>query len=419
MIERTVLVVAYYFPPLGLSGVQRTLKFVKYLRDYGWKVIVLTTSPADYYAFDDSLLEECNDDGIIIYRTEAGNPKPAKQKKFPSYTLQKIGRAALQTIYQPDSCIKWKKHAVALGEQILEEHNINAIFSTAPPFTDFLVADELAVKYHKPYIIDYRDSWVDNPFHFYATPFHKNYSIKLEKRVLTRAEKIIVTTRHSKELLLRRYKFLSHNDIKIISHGFDPEDFAPKSELSIDKSKFVITHSGLFQDDRTPKYFFKAMEAFLKKRPDAKSHFEARFIGLMRKPHEKLIKKYKLEENVNLVGYLSHKEAVKQLQESDVLWFMLNDTIRSPGKLYEYFGARKTMLACSPDGIIRKTALDSEAAFATGPKDVKAIENALENLYSLWKAGKLPIPSESFVEQYNRKFLTGELARELGLCADM
>ncbi len=419
MMERTVMVVAYYFPPLGLSGVQRTLKFVKYLREYGWKVIVLTTSPGDYYAYDDSLLEECDDENIIIYRTESGNPKPAKQKKFPSYMLQKLGRAALQTIYQPDSCIKWKKHAVELGSKIMEEHNINAIFATAPPFTDFLVADELAVKYKKPYIIDYRDSWVDNPFHFYATPFHKNYSINLEKQVLSRAEKVIVTTRHSKEILLRRYKFLSHNDVKIISHGFDPDDFAPKSELHHDKSKFIITHSGLFQDDRTPKYFFKAVEAFLKKHPEAQSHFEARFVGLMRKPHIKLIKKYKLENNVNLVGYLPHKEAVKQLQESDVLWFMLKDTVRSPGKLYEYFGARKTLLVCSPDGIIRKTAMESEVAFTTDPKDVNSIENALENLYALWKSGKLPVPHESFVEQFNRKLLTGDLARELGLCADM
>ncbi len=413
------MVVAYYFPPLGLSGVQRTLKFVKYLREYGWKVIVLTTSPGDYYAYDDSLLEECNDENIIIYRTESGNPKQAKQKKFPSYTLQKVGRAVLQTIYQPDSCIKWKKHAVELGSKIMEEHEINAIFSTAPPFTDFLVADELAVKYHKPYIIDYRDSWVDNPFHFYATPFHKNYSIKLEKTVLTRAEKVITTTRHSKEILLRRYKFLSHNDVKIISHGFDPEDFAPASELHPDKSKFVITHSGLFQDDRTPKYFFKAVASFLKKHPEAADKFEARFIGLMRKPHEKFIKKYKLENNVNLVGYLPHKEAVKQLQESDVLWLMLKDTIRSPGKLYEYFGAKKPLLVCSPDGIIRKTALESEAAFATDPSDVKAIENALENLYALWKSGKLPKPSDLFTEQFDRRLLTGELARELGLCADM
>jgi hypothetical protein len=178
MNEKKVLVISYYFPPMGLSGVQRTLKFVKYLPLYGWRPVVLTTSSSEFYAFDDTLSEELPDNEYRIYRTESkskdlkGESK-YKLKKFPSYLIQKIGRAVLQTIYQPDSKKPWLKHALKLGEEIINENQIDVIFATAPPFTDFLVAKELSSKFNIPFIVDYRDVWIDNPFHFYATPFHK------------------------------------------------------------------------------------------------------------------------------------------------------------------------------------------------------------------------------------------------------
>ena len=117
MADRTALVISYYFPPMGLSGVQRTFKFVKYLSKYGWKPIVLTASPSGYYAYDDSVLSELEDSEYEIFKTEGKKAKSGvtriKTLKFPSYTYQKFGRALLQTIYQPDSKIKWKKKAIA------------------------------------------------------------------------------------------------------------------------------------------------------------------------------------------------------------------------------------------------------------------------------------------------------------------
>ncbi len=424
MKEKQVLVISYYFPPMGLSGVQRTLKFVKYLPYYSWKPIVLTTSTANFYAFDDTLANELPEDQYKIYRTAKSDSgfrrdNKYKIKKFPSYFNQKIGRAVLQTIFQPDSKRLWLKYAIKKGEEIIKENNIDAIFATAPPFTDFLVAYELSKKFGIPFLVDYRDVWIDNPFHFFATPFHKLYSINLESKILTNAYKAIVTIRNTKELLLKRYRFLSHNDIEIITHGFDPDDFDYSISENKPKDKFIITYSGLFQDNRTPKYFLKAAEKFLKKRPDAKSVTELRFIGLMRKNHIKLIKKYGLTENVNLLGYLNHSETVKHLLLSDVLWFMLMDNVRSPGKLYEYFGARKSILACIPEGSIKKQLEESESAYITKPDDVDEIYNGLNTLYELWKNDNLFFPKISFIEQFNRKLLTGELAKNLELAIDI
>jgi glycosyltransferase involved in cell wall biosynthesis len=423
MDEKKVLVVSYYFPPMGLSGVQRTLKFVKYLPLYGWKSLVLTTSAESFYAFDESLTHELNEDYVSIYRTDEKKKQNInndnKVKKFPSYFKQKIGRAVLQTIYQPDSKINWFKHAVKKGQQIIDENDIKVIFATAPPYTDFLVAKELSQKNNIPFIVDYRDVWIDNPFNFYATPFHKLYSTRLENDILTDAAKAIVTIRNTKELLLKRYRFLTHSDIDIITHGFDPDDFENIPDVYHNTSKFTLTHSGLFQDNRTPKYFLKAVNEFFKKKPEAKKITELRFIGIMRKSHLKMIKKLGLEPNTVLTDYLSHKDVIRHLLESDVLWFMLKDTVRSPGKLYEYFGAKKTILACIPEGSLRKQIEESESALITSPTNVKDITAGINSLYELWKIGKLPYPKSSFLEQYDRRQLTGELAKILEMTIEV
>ncbi|MBI5324904.1 MAG: hypothetical protein HZB41_06485 [Ignavibacteriae bacterium] len=165
MTNRTVLIIAYYFPPMGLSGVQRIVKFIKYLPEYGWKPIILTESPTSFYAFDETLMKDLENPEISIFRTppKKGSSDKAKTVRFPSYTVQTLGRKFLQTIYQPDSKAKWLKRAVALGTNILKKHKIDVIMATAPPYTDFLVARELSKKFNIPYIIDYRDPWVDNP----------------------------------------------------------------------------------------------------------------------------------------------------------------------------------------------------------------------------------------------------------------
>ncbi len=412
------LIIAYYFPPMGLSGVQRTMKFVKYLPDFDWNPIVLAANPSSYYAYDDTLLTELDREEIEIHYTNKKGGSGKKQKKFPSYFKQKLGKAVLQSLRQPDSKKTWMKEALELGRKILKRQRINAIFATAPPFTDFLVAGQLAKEFGLPYIVDYRDIWVDNPFNFYLTPFHKNHSIRLEEGILTHSERAIVTTRFAKELLLKRYSILSHNDIKIIPQGYDPSDFNVDI-IEKNPEKFVITHTGLFQDDRTPKYFLKALESLLDSDKEARDKIEIRFVGLMRTSHLKMFKKYKYNDNIKTTGYVNHKSAVKQLLESDVLWLMLNDKFRSPGKIYEYFGAGKPLLVTAPEGAMRSTAEQSGAAICCDPDDIKGIKLSLIELFEKWKNNNLPEYKDNFREKFDRKTLTGDLARELALIAEI
>jgi glycosyltransferase involved in cell wall biosynthesis len=411
---RNVLVIAYYFPPMGLSGVQRTLKFVKYLPKFGWRPIVLTTGNMDYYAFDESLFSDIEGSQTTIYRTHSKD-KPQKVRTFPNKFVQTLGRIYYDTLYIPDSKIGWQKSALQTAEKIFAEHDISAIFATAPPFTDFLIADKLSRKYDVPFLADYRDTWVDNPFKYYVTPYHRSRNIKMEQTILSHAHKSFVTTRFAKELLLRRYRFLSHDDIMILPHGYDPDDFAGVTSTRNNDGKFVITHSGLFQDDRTPKYFLQAVSEFIASNPKAAEALKVRFVGLMRHSHLKLINKYKLYANVELTGYVTHKESIRHLIESDVLWLMMNDVYRSPGKLYEYLGARKPIFINAPAGPMTKIAEDCGAGFICEPSDVKAIKKQLAELFELWQEGKLPKPDEKYIGLFSRDKITYDLARELSM----
>lgn len=404
--SNNVMVIAYYYPPMGLSGVQRTLKFTKYLPDFNWNPIVLTCNDNTYYAFDDKQLNELDLDRVKIYRTS--EKKKNKSLKFPSWGLQKLARYVQSFFLIPDSKIFWKKRAVELGKKIIQENRIDVIFATAPPFTDFLIGFELAKENDIPLVMDYRDTWVDNQFHYFPTIFHKRKHISLEEEALKYASKICVISRKSKEILLKRYKFLNHNDIEIIPHGYDREDFKDKVKTK-NPNKFTITHSGLFQDDRNPKNFFKAIRSLIDEDSVFAKDLEIKLIGLMRKEHVRQIKKYKLINNVIMTGYKNHDDTAQELIDSDILLIIQNDDIRTPGKLFEYFGVAKPILACLPQGEMRDLALSSSIALCSNPSDFLEIKSNIKTYYDLWKRGSLPKGIPAFYEKYERKYLTEKL----------
>lgn len=425
---RKVLVIAYYFPPLGLSGVQRTFKFVKYLSRFNWLPTILTISPGGYFAKDYGMLKEIEDQDISIVRVGSKlEPTQIFKKKdaieMPHEFVRKFSSRLSQFFLLPDNKIGWKKKAVEAGSKLLENDKFDAIFSTAPPYTDFLIGEELKKKFNLPYVIDYRDSWMDNPYNFYPTPLHKSIVSRMERRVLHSSDHIITINRKIKELLLIRYKFLKYTDITIIPQGFDPEDFdIPENETLPKVKKFRITYSGTFIDKRTPKYFLRAVAKLLKENPEIRHNFEACFVGNFRKENEKIVDKLNLRDVVNIVGYVEHKECIKYLVTSDVLWMMIGEgkgeDMMSTGKLFEYIGAKKPILGCVPEGVAKNTILESKSGFVVDPYDVNGIAKILLDLFYRWKGGTLPQPSDDFVNKYNRINLTSDLSRVFELLID-
>lgn len=415
-----VLVIAYYFPPMGLSGVQRTLKFAKYMKDYNWEPTILTADSTGYYAHDVSLLKEAVDSSLKIIRTGGNdiNSKLAKKGtvKIPPESIRKILSKISSTFFIPDNKKGWAKKAIKAARELLKNEKFNLIFVSAPPFSSVNMAVKLKKEFELPLVIDYRDLWFGNQFAFYPTPLHKYLHKKMEYSALKAADKVIATNRRMKEKIINRYKFLTFEDIYIIPHGYDPKDFENISLQKKENNKMWLLYSGIFYEFITPKYFLKAFKKLSIERPDVTANIELHFIGFLRNENKKLIKKLHLQEFVKEYGYLNHKDAIVKLMSGDVLWLMVGygrnaDTISS-GKLYEYFGTRKPVIASLPDGALKSSSEEYKATFITEPDNIEQIKNAILNAYELYVQKKLPMPDEEFVEKLRRDYLTELLTKQ-------
>jgi glycosyltransferase involved in cell wall biosynthesis len=416
-----VLVIAYYFPPMGLSGVQRTLKFVKYLRNYGWEPTVITTGDVAYFAHDEYLQKELDETGVRVIRVAGSEPNSLISKKgtvkIPSEFIRKTFNRISQIFFIPDNKLSWSKKAFAKALSILSKEQFDCLFISGPPFSQFDVFSEIKKKHNIPLILDYRDIWVDNQFSFYPTPFHKSLHKQKEYRALKAANKVIVTNRRIKEKLINDYKFVTFDEVYIIPHGFDPEDFTRVEHVDKPNDKMLITYAGLFYEFITPKYFIQAFKKILIEYPSIAENIRLSFVGLLGKENQSLIKELKLASYVIEYGYLNHLETIQKLMLSDILWIMVGngksaETISS-GKLYEYFGTRKPIIACLPDGALKIAASDYKASFITEPDNIEQIKNTIIVVYKLYKERKLPIPDEKYVENFRRDFLTEQLAKQM------
>ena len=433
---RNILVIAYYFPPMGLSGVQRTLKFVKFLPKFGWKPTVLTVTPTGYFAHDPSLLEELDPAQVEIVRAGSLDPNRLFKNKgnvaMPSERMRKVLTYTSDMFFIPDNKIGWRKKALQAASKLYESTKFDVIFATAPPFTDFLIGMELRRRFRTPLVLDYRDPWHAYPFKYFPTPMHRWKHSSLERQVLQASAKVITTNRRVKELILKKYEFLGYEDVVIIPQGYDPDDF-PHIDSSATRSnartispatddgdgqKFRITHTGAFHGDRTPKYFLQALKKVLTEHPELADKIEARFVGTFQKEYLKLIKTLGLEACIVPTGYLSHRESVQELMRSDVLWLMVPNDSQSPGKVYEYIGAQKPILACVPEGFIKQAVTETGAAKVVGPTDVNAIADAIYEFYDLYRQNRLPHVREEIAYKYNRVNLTNELSKVLGFLVD-
>jgi len=404
---------------MGLSGVQRTLKFVKYLPQYGWHPTVLTVDPGGYLARDESLLRELEGRPVRIERTDTAGPARLFGRKdvveLPPEWLRKLFSRISDAVFIPDNKIGWKRRALKRALELHREAPFDLVLATAPPFTDLLVGRELKKRISRPLVFDYRDPWVDYPFKFYPTPLHKWFNVLLERRALRASSHVVTTNRRVKEQLLRRYRFLTYHDVDIISQGYDPEDLEIAREIvrnagRRDRSKMRITYAGVFWEDRVPDYFLRALHEVIRERPALRGRIEAVFVGKFRAENRKLVKRLGLQDCVTVLEYLPHHECIAELMMSDVLWMIVGDPYGSPGKVYEYIGVGKPILGCVPDGFI-KTAIDEARGKTVAPRDVAGIKRCLLEFFEQFQRGELRGPSADVIARYDRVKLTGSLVR--------
>lgn len=422
--RRRLLVVAYYFPPMGLSGVQRVAKFVKYLPDYGWDPVVLTVEPGGYYAYDETMADELAQADVEVHRTNSWDPTRLfggqQTVRMPSGWKHRVFSALTELFFIPDNKIGWKRFAVQKGRELLEERSFDAIFSSAPPYTAHLIARELAQEANLPLVTDFRDDWMGNPLLNFPTPLHRYRHRCLERDVLRSSDHIVTINRPIKESLIRRHlNAEAYTKCSIIPHGYDPADLSgPALDGTEDTSAACrFLYSGVFYKERTPDYFLRGLARLLDRRSDLRSTLECVFVGLVPDDSKALAAGLGLDDVVTYTGYLSHDESVSYVESADVLWLTIGRQVGeekiSTSKLYEYMGSRKPVLGLVPEGAAKRTLNRYGASMTVAPDDEDGIASAIERLYEAWRDRSLPEADESFVRQFDRRSLTAELAKQL------
>ena len=416
---RHVLVIAYYFPPMGLSGVQRVSKLVKYLPDFGWHPTVLTVEPGGYYAYDQSLLQEIEDAGIPVVRTKSLDPL----RIFGSRKVVRISNEGRrnrlsrlsQYIFIPDNKIGWLPYAIRRGKKLLENRSYDLIFSSAPPYTAHIIATTLGKWHDIPTVLDFRDDWMDNPRHHYPSPIHRMWNRKLEGKVISNCKHVFtINTVIRGALLARHSNKLTDSEITVLHQGFDPQDFEVRDQTST-RTRMRILYSGIFYDAQTPDFFLKGIARLVKRQPSVRDELELVFVGMVPNESIQLARQLGLGDMITLFGYVPHNEAVATIKTADVLWMTVGRRQGaisiSTGKLFEYFGAIKPILALVPEGAARSAVIAYGASVVVEPDDIAGISDAISGLYSAWKDGTLPVPDRRFVRQFDRREIAGKAAR--------
>ena len=363
-------------------------------------------------------MHEVEQAGVAIHRTKTWDPTRLfggrRTVALPAESWRRRLSSVSQFFFVPDNKINWMPHALRSGHRLLREVGFDAIFSSAPPYTAHLVAARLSRKHGLPLVVDFRDDWVGNPRHVYPTALHRRLNQRWEHRVLRTSRHAIAINEPIRAALIARNTRDGFDPaVSVIPQGFDPADLdvepAPRPPETMQ-----LLYSGIFYDAQTPDFFLQALAQVVDQRPELRAHLQAVFVGLLPKASHQLIDRLGIDGLVRYEGYVAHDRVVAFQRAADVLWMTVGKRPGaegiSTGKLFEYFGARKPILALVPDGAAREAIKPYGASCIVEPDDVGAIAEAIGRLFDQWQGGRLPSPNESYVRQYDRSRLAGLLA---------
>jgi glycosyltransferase involved in cell wall biosynthesis len=429
---RNVLFIVYYFPPMGSSGVQRPLKFIKYLQDYGWNPIVLAPHPGAYHTFDQSLQEELDSLDVEVHRVDAKTPfhylgKSHQTVNFIPDRFARLGRSVSSFFWLPDNKTGWIAPAVQKGEEIIQNTKIDLIFSTAPPYSNHLIAVKLKKKYQLPVILDFRDDWLESHLITYPTRYHKKKMARIEHECLKYSDAVTVLN----DKMIESFSSRTDNDkpIYLIEQGFDPDDFDYKrrestNEISPVKLRFL--YNGIFYGDNQPDPFLKALDMALQEKDEMKEEIELMFQGGLEQRHLQLINELGLKNLTHNLGFIPHRESIDNLLKADILWLIVgmkkNYEYVTTGKFFEYITTAKPILGLAKKGVLTKYLENYKAGYIAHPEKPDAIKKVIFEIYTDWKENRLPIPDEEFIHHFNRKKITEKLAKvftEHANCSDV
>lgn len=422
---KKILIITYYWPPSGGAGVQRWLKFAKYLPEYGWQPVILTVDPryATYPQRDESLEGEI-DPQCLVYRTKSfelynlyrllSGKKEVPYGGFANELKegwgQKISKFLRGNFLLPDPRRGWNKYAVKKAIELIGQYHIDTIVTTSPPHSTQLIGLELKRKLKVKWVADLRDPWTDIYYysHFRQTALARSMDRRMERKVIEMADRIVTVSQDFKRIFVEKSPLDIASKTVVIPNGFDEEDFdvLPVSR----ETKKVLTYIGTISEAYDLSGLIKALSALTEQ---SKEGLKIRFVGNVPRSVEQRLLSTGL--SVEFTGYVDHARAVEYLLLSDMLLLVIpkvdNNGGILPGKVFEYLAARKPILAIGPgkgdlDQLIKETKCGMLFDYQDDQGMLRFISGQLSDQ-------GMEAPRKEITDKYSRKQLTGRIVQLL------
>ncbi len=429
---KKALILTYYWPPSGGSGVQRWLKFTKYLREFGWEPIIYTAQNGEVAVIDDSLSKDIPPDTLIlktpiwepydVYKKFIGQKKGDKMsagmlsETKKSGFLSSVAMWVRGNFFIPDARRYWIKPSVKYLSDYLKSNPVDVIISSGPPHSMHWIARGVKKKFPQlKWVADFRDPWTNIDFYedlkltFIADGIHK----RMEKKVLQEADSIISVGQTMQEEFKLILNDVSQNKkFSVITNGFDEED---KVKGTVQKDEFfTIAHIGTLNKSRNPFILWKALSELIKTNPDFATKMRIKLVGKVDFSVLESITQFGLKNHLQQIEYLPHTKIVEELQKSHANLLLVNQTKNDKGiitgKIFEYLLAGSPVLAIGPmDGDLAAILTQTQGGAISDFNDSETLKKNILNLFQ----GQATIRNEAAILNYSRKALTKELVELL------
>jgi len=453
---KKVLMISYFFPPvggIGTAGSQRTLKFAKYIQSHDWTPVILTVREShyeSYFELDASLLGKVPS-GINIVRTpvirwltkllelknrgrasiptsghienatngnHSNGAAPASRNRY-----QKLKNAFTDLFEIPDGEIGWLIPGVISGLRAIRREGVDVIYTSGKPWTAHLIGVVLRGLTGKPLVTDFRDPWLTNPFRDQSMKFRNRVEGYLEQKVVSEADLVITNTVLLRDEFIARFPREAESKFVALLNGYDPDDF-PRSAAGaeVGDGKFVLVHSGFLYGKRDPRNFLEALTLLLRTQRIPREKIEVHFVGSVELPYNlpEFLRANGLEGVVHLVPHVPFQRSLEYLSRATALLLLQPGTeTQIPSKLFEYIAMGRPILTISPlHGATSKLVMEESLGIATDAENVNEIALALERLYHDWKGGSRFIGGSTAREKFNVRKAAENLSRNFDRLLD-
>lgn len=419
---KRVLIITYYWPPSGGSGVQRWLKMSKYLPENGWQPVIYTTENAEYPIVDPSLEKDIVPEAEVIRRpivepytfykrflgikkeetVKAGFIEEKEKKKGWKTDLSLWIRGNL---FIPDARCWWVRPSVRYLKEYLKEHPVDAIISTGPPHSMHLIAMKLKKELGIPWIADFRDPWTEIDYyqdlHLSRCADRKHH--KLERQVLTQADKVVTVGWDCARSLGR----LGNRNVRVVPNGYDWEIDANQQPAPLSQ-EFTLTHLGVVTPSRNTPQLWNALKELKEENADFGSKLKIRLVGQVDQSVTESLEAAGLKGNTEIIPYIPHDEILQMQQSSQVLLLLINNTPNAKGiltgKLFEYLASDRPILCIGPeDGDAARVIEEAKAGTTVGFDDKEKMKAALKDWFEKYNRQELKATTSESIRQFSRQ----------------